>query len=57
VYRRINRRPDNEDTADQIKAKENTISKAFMQYLSGTGDFADFDANEWEEINVSDPQS
>ncbi|KAJ7664159.1 hypothetical protein B0H17DRAFT_1211425 [Mycena rosella] len=26
------------------------VSKAFMQYLAGTGDFADFDAEEWENL-------
>ncbi|KAJ7092992.1 ribonuclease H-like domain-containing protein [Mycena belliarum] len=51
VYRRINSRPDNQDTAEEKNAKEAAVSKAFMQYLSGTGDFGDFDAEEWEEIN------
>ncbi|KAJ7653902.1 ribonuclease H-like domain-containing protein [Mycena polygramma] len=49
VYRRINSRPDNEDTPEQRTVKENEVSKAFMQYLSGTGDFDDFDAVDWEE--------
>ncbi|KAJ6561343.1 ribonuclease H-like domain-containing protein [Mycena sp. CBHHK59/15] len=50
VYHRINDRPDNKDTAGDRKAKENKVSKAFMQYLSGTGDFSDFNAEEWEQL-------
>ncbi|KAJ6623316.1 ribonuclease H-like domain-containing protein [Mycena sp. CBHHK59/15] len=53
VYHRINDRPDNKDTAGDRKAKENKVSKAFMQYLSGTGDFSDFNAEEWEQLYVS----
>ncbi|KAJ6527545.1 ribonuclease H-like domain-containing protein [Mycena sp. CBHHK59/15] len=49
-YRRINSRPDNQDTEGQRKAKENEVSAAFMQYLAGMKDFTDFDAAEWEEI-------
>ncbi|KAJ6626317.1 hypothetical protein B0H10DRAFT_2211206 [Mycena sp. CBHHK59/15] len=48
LYLRMKGRPDNPDTADEKAAKENTLSQAFMQYLSGTGDFADFDAEDWE---------
>ncbi|KAJ6603954.1 ribonuclease H-like domain-containing protein [Mycena sp. CBHHK59/15] len=47
-------RPDNPDTADEKAAKENALSQAFMQYLSGTGDFADFDAEDWEHTYVWD---
>ncbi|KAJ6563171.1 hypothetical protein B0H10DRAFT_1966265 [Mycena sp. CBHHK59/15] len=31
-------------------AKENTVSKAFMQYLARTGDFEDFNAKDWESL-------
>ncbi|KAJ6509609.1 hypothetical protein DFH09DRAFT_1100883 [Mycena vulgaris] len=50
VYCRINARPDNPDTPEQRTAKENAVSKAFMQYLSRTGEFTDFDAADWEWI-------
>jgi hypothetical protein len=46
-------RPDNSDTPEKKKAREAEISKAFMQYLSGMGDFADFNVEDWEEIHVS----
>ncbi|KAJ7463541.1 ribonuclease H-like domain-containing protein [Mycena latifolia] len=49
LYRRMKGRPDNIDTPEERKAKETEVSKAFMQYLSGTGDFADFDAETWEQ--------
>ncbi|KAJ7105348.1 ribonuclease H-like domain-containing protein, partial [Mycena epipterygia] len=49
-YRRIKSRPDNEDTPEEKKTKEAAVSKAFMQYLSGTGDFVDFDVEEWKEL-------
>ncbi|KAJ7158190.1 ribonuclease H-like domain-containing protein [Mycena crocata] len=51
LYQRINDRPDNEDTPEQRKAKELQVSRAFMRYLAGTGDFVDFDAEEWEQIS------
>ncbi|KAJ7667280.1 hypothetical protein B0H17DRAFT_1210360 [Mycena rosella] len=44
-------RPDNSDTPEQRKVREAEVSKAFLQYLSGMGDFADFDATLWEETN------
>ncbi|KAJ6558647.1 ribonuclease H-like domain-containing protein [Mycena sp. CBHHK59/15] len=50
TYRRMKSRPDNEDTQEQRTAKEAEVSKAFMQYLSGTGEFLDFKAE--EEINT-----
>ncbi|KAJ6498527.1 ribonuclease H-like domain-containing protein [Mycena vitilis] len=50
TYRRINSRPDNQDTPEQRTVKEAAVSKAFMQYLSGTGEFADFEAE--EETNL-----
>ncbi|KAJ6563447.1 ribonuclease H-like domain-containing protein, partial [Mycena sp. CBHHK59/15] len=53
LYHRMKGRPDNPDTADEKAAKENALSQAFMQYLSGTGDFADFDAEDWEHTYVS----
>ncbi|KAJ6600655.1 hypothetical protein B0H10DRAFT_2230922 [Mycena sp. CBHHK59/15] len=46
-------RPDNTDTAADRKVKEGQVSKAFVQYLSGSGDFRDFNAKEWEEIHES----
>ncbi|KAJ7730528.1 ribonuclease H-like domain-containing protein [Mycena metata] len=49
VYRRVRSRPDNEDTPAQRDVKEKAVSKAFMQYLAGTGDFADL--NDWEEMS------
>jgi len=56
VYRRVKSRPDNKDTPEQRTAKENEVSKAFMQYLSGTGDFSDFDPVDWKESkNNEDP--
>ncbi|KAJ7154126.1 ribonuclease H-like domain-containing protein [Mycena filopes] len=48
LYRRMNSRPDNPDTPEQKSEKEKQLTKAFMQYLAGTGDFSDL-AN-WEEI-------
>ncbi|KAJ6596559.1 ribonuclease H-like domain-containing protein [Mycena sp. CBHHK59/15] len=50
LYRRMKSRPDNADTAEQKKNKESQVSKAFMQYLSGTGDFVDFNAASWEGL-------
>ncbi|KAJ7104747.1 ribonuclease H-like domain-containing protein, partial [Mycena epipterygia] len=44
--------PDNEDTAAERKVKEDEVTKAFMQYMSGSGDFIDFDAGQWEEMFV-----
>ncbi|KAJ6467375.1 ribonuclease H-like domain-containing protein [Mycena sanguinolenta] len=56
LYRRVNSRPDNEDTPETRTVKEKEVSKAFMQYLSGTGDFADFNQTEWTELyNNQDP--
>ncbi|KAJ7494917.1 ribonuclease H-like domain-containing protein [Mycena latifolia] len=49
LYRRMKGRPDNTDTPAERKAKETEVSKAFRQYLSGTGDFADFNAETWEQ--------
>ncbi|KAJ6628155.1 ribonuclease H-like domain-containing protein [Mycena sp. CBHHK59/15] len=40
-------------TAADRKVKEGQVSKAFVQYLSGSGDFRDFNAKEWEEIHES----
>ncbi|KAJ6619208.1 ribonuclease H-like domain-containing protein [Mycena sp. CBHHK59/15] len=51
LYRRMNSRPDNEDSAEQKQVKEDAASKAFMQYLAGTSDFTDFDAEDWERVN------
>ncbi|KAJ7502351.1 ribonuclease H-like domain-containing protein [Mycena galericulata] len=51
LYRRMNSRPDNEDSAEQKQVKEDAVSKAFMQYLAGTSDFTDFDAEDWERVN------
>ncbi|KAJ6548268.1 hypothetical protein B0H10DRAFT_1969220 [Mycena sp. CBHHK59/15] len=53
LYRRVMSRPDNTDTAADRKVKEGQVSKAFVQYLSGSGDFRDFNAKEWEEIHES----
>ncbi|KAJ6504514.1 ribonuclease H-like domain-containing protein [Mycena vulgaris] len=56
LYRRMKNRPDNPDTPEQRKVKETQVQKAFMQYLSGTGDFADFNAQDWDETyDNSDP--
>ncbi|KAJ7199964.1 ribonuclease H-like domain-containing protein, partial [Mycena pura] len=55
LYRRVMSRPDNPDTLDERKVKEAQVSKAFGQYLTGTGDFADFNPFEWEEIHSVDP--
>ncbi|KAJ6628542.1 hypothetical protein B0H10DRAFT_1940380 [Mycena sp. CBHHK59/15] len=54
LYRRMNSRPNNEDTAQQRTAKENQVSKAIMQYLSGTGDFTDFIPDEWRNIHENE---
>ncbi|KAJ6587810.1 ribonuclease H-like domain-containing protein [Mycena sp. CBHHK59/15] len=53
LYHRVMSRPDNTDTAADRKVKEGQVSKAFVQYLSGSGDFCDFNAKEWEEIHES----
>ncbi|KAJ7136219.1 ribonuclease H-like domain-containing protein [Mycena filopes] len=50
LYRRINAQPDNDDTPAERVIKEKALSKSFMQYLAGTGDFTDFDPVSWEEI-------
>ncbi|KAJ6613434.1 ribonuclease H-like domain-containing protein, partial [Mycena sp. CBHHK59/15] len=42
LHHRMKGHPDNTDTPEQKKVKENEVSKLFMQYLSGTGDFVDF---------------
>ncbi|KAJ7882909.1 ribonuclease H-like domain-containing protein [Mycena leptocephala] len=39
MYQRMNSRPDNKDTPAERKAKEDQLSTAFLQYLSGTGPF------------------
>ncbi|KAJ6609735.1 ribonuclease H-like domain-containing protein [Mycena sp. CBHHK59/15] len=51
LYRRMMGRPGNPDTPEQRRVKELQVSKAFIQYLSSTGDFIDFDAASWEEIH------
>ncbi|KAJ7256660.1 ribonuclease H-like domain-containing protein [Mycena rebaudengoi] len=51
LYCRMTNRPVNYDTPDEKKAREAEISRAFMQYLSGTGDFADFNAEDWEQTH------
>ncbi|KAJ6610956.1 ribonuclease H-like domain-containing protein [Mycena sp. CBHHK59/15] len=48
MYRRMKTRPDNTDTPEQRKVKEQEISRAFIKYLSGTGDFIELDVVEWE---------
>ncbi|KAJ6600935.1 ribonuclease H-like domain-containing protein [Mycena sp. CBHHK59/15] len=53
LYRRMADRPDNSDSPDQRKLKEGEVSKAIIQYLSGTGDFNDFDAEAWKEMMAS----
>ncbi|KAJ6617270.1 hypothetical protein B0H10DRAFT_2218753 [Mycena sp. CBHHK59/15] len=53
LYCRVMSRTDNTDTAADRKVKEGQVSKAFVQYLSGSGDFRDFNAKEWEEIHES----
>ncbi|KAJ6601670.1 hypothetical protein B0H10DRAFT_2230375 [Mycena sp. CBHHK59/15] len=50
VYQCINSRPDNQDTEEQRTDKENEVSRVFLQYLSRTCDFGDFDTTEWEQI-------
>ncbi|KAF8186109.1 ribonuclease H-like domain-containing protein, partial [Mycena galopus ATCC 62051] len=55
VYHRINSRPDNEDTPAEKAVKEKQVSKSVMQYLAGTGDFADFDPVEWKQTHSEDP--
>ncbi|KAJ7483534.1 hypothetical protein FB451DRAFT_1170127 [Mycena latifolia] len=52
LYRRMKGRLGNTDTPEERNAKETKVSEAFMQYLSGTGDFADFDAETWEQTYV-----
>jgi hypothetical protein len=39
MYQRMNSRPDNKDTPAERKAKQDQLSTAFLQYLSGTGPF------------------
>ncbi|KAJ7779844.1 ribonuclease H-like domain-containing protein [Mycena metata] len=48
LYWRMKSRPNNPDTSEEKAEKDKELSKAFMQYLAGTGDFADL--NDWEEI-------
>ncbi|KAJ7767787.1 hypothetical protein B0H16DRAFT_1882474 [Mycena metata] len=58
LYCRVMSRPDN-DTPEEGKAKERQVSKAFnfMQYLSGSRDFKDFNAKEWEKTYETPTQS
>ncbi|KAJ7877330.1 ribonuclease H-like domain-containing protein [Mycena leptocephala] len=39
MYQRMNSRPDNKDTPAERKVKEDQLSTASLQYLSGTGPF------------------
>ncbi|KAJ7746676.1 ribonuclease H-like domain-containing protein [Mycena metata] len=48
IYLCINSWPDNLDSPEKKAEKEKALSKAFMQYLAGNGDFVDFNAKEWE---------
>ncbi|KAJ6602904.1 hypothetical protein B0H10DRAFT_2230082 [Mycena sp. CBHHK59/15] len=50
LYRWMADRPENLDSPEQRKLKEGEVSKAIIQYLSGMGDFNDFEAEAWEEI-------
>ncbi|KAJ6622834.1 ribonuclease H-like domain-containing protein, partial [Mycena sp. CBHHK59/15] len=52
LYRCMQGRPDNMDTPAQKTSKGNELSKVFMQYLAGTGDFADVNIEHWEEYNL-----
>ncbi|KAJ6624908.1 hypothetical protein B0H10DRAFT_1942868 [Mycena sp. CBHHK59/15] len=51
MYRHLKGCPDNTDTLEQKKSK-NKLSKVFMQYMSGTSDFVDFDDESWEVTYV-----
>ncbi|KAJ7223699.1 ribonuclease H-like domain-containing protein [Mycena rebaudengoi] len=42
MYQRMKSRPDNTDTPIERSTKEDKLSSAFLQYLSGTGTFADW---------------
>ncbi|KAJ6618888.1 hypothetical protein B0H10DRAFT_1218947 [Mycena sp. CBHHK59/15] len=55
LYQRMKNRPDNTDTPEQRVAKEREVSKAFLQYLSGTGEFTDWadDRESWRDQYVS----
>ncbi|KAJ7592357.1 ribonuclease H-like domain-containing protein [Mycena floridula] len=50
MYRRMSARPDNTDTDEQCKKKETEVSAAFMEYISGTGEFG-----EWTEYKDDEP--
>ncbi|KAJ6534718.1 hypothetical protein B0H10DRAFT_2246758 [Mycena sp. CBHHK59/15] len=52
MCRRMKNRPDNPDTAEERAVKEREVSKAVLQYSSGTGEFSDWaaDREEWEDI-------
>ncbi|KAJ7435413.1 ribonuclease H-like domain-containing protein [Mycena latifolia] len=65
LYRRVKSRPSSEALSDEQKAelqnqktqKEAQVSKAFLQYLSSTGEFKHWEANRatFESINGDDP--
>lgn len=47
-------RPSNDDTSEMKSYKERMLSQAFMNYLAGSGPFADWEAERagFEEIMV-----
>jgi hypothetical protein len=55
MYRRMKARPSNHDNIQERTTKERALSKSFMQYLAGTGSFADWrdQRNGFEDIMVS----
>ncbi|KAJ7253812.1 ribonuclease H-like domain-containing protein [Mycena rebaudengoi] len=46
MYKRLNKRPHNTDTAQQRRTKELQLSAAFLKYLSHTGVFSGWKENE-----------
>ncbi|KAJ7576503.1 hypothetical protein C8J56DRAFT_900019 [Mycena floridula] len=50
MYQCMSARPDNTDTNEQCKKKETEVSAAFMEYISGTGEFG-----KWTEYKDDEP--
>ncbi|KAJ6615990.1 hypothetical protein B0H10DRAFT_1949468 [Mycena sp. CBHHK59/15] len=44
--------PDNSDSPARCKEKDQELQSMFLQYLSHTGEFADFNTEEWEDIYI-----
>ncbi|KAF9461681.1 hypothetical protein BDZ94DRAFT_1263077, partial [Collybia nuda] len=57
LYHRMKAQPSNDDTSEMKSYKERMLSQAFMNYLAGSGPFANWEAERagFEEIMGKDP--